>query len=126
VQFNAGGVICCATIQTYLLEKSRVVQQGPNERTFHIFYQLPLGATSEQKQRYKLSGPVESWGFYSDKAACALKSMDDVVEFGHTKHAMDVVGLDADEQDAVFRVMAGIMHCGNIKYDICLFVSFFF
>ncbi len=32
VQFNAGGVICGATIQTYLLEKSRVVHQGPGER----------------------------------------------------------------------------------------------
>ncbi len=116
VQFNAGGVICGATIQTYLLEKSRVVQQGPGERTFHIFYQLPQGATGEQKSRYKLTGPADQWGFYSDKNATALKSMDDVKEFEHTLHAMKVVGLSDEEQDAVFRVMAGIMHCGNIKY----------
>ncbi len=34
----------------------------------------------------------------------------------HTRHAMNVVGLDKEEIDAVFRVMAGIMHCGNLKY----------
>ena len=38
--FDNGGRICGARIQTYLLEKSRVVHQLPGERSYHIFYQV--------------------------------------------------------------------------------------
>ncbi len=33
-----------------------------------------------------------------------------------TRRAMQVVGLDGQETDAIFRVVAGIMHCGNIQF----------
>lgn len=40
LQFNKQFHISGASMRTYLLEKSRVVFQAPDERNYHIFYQL--------------------------------------------------------------------------------------
>ena len=49
ILFDAKGCICGATVINYLLEKSRIVQIGPGERSYHIFYQLLKGLNKELK-----------------------------------------------------------------------------
>ena len=40
IHFSARGQITCASIENYLLEKTRVVFQSMGERNYHIFYQV--------------------------------------------------------------------------------------
>merc|ERR1719147_373403 len=51
INFDASGYIAGANIETYLLEKARIIRQAPDERTFHIFYQLLMGADRELKSQ---------------------------------------------------------------------------
>jgi myosin protein heavy chain len=43
ITFAPDGSIAGATIDWYLLEKSRVVSRSKAERSFHVFYQLMAG-----------------------------------------------------------------------------------
>ncbi|KAI8007910.1 Myosin-2 [Camellia lanceoleosa] len=64
IHFSAMGKICGTQIQTFLLEKSRVVQLAHGERSYHIFYQLCAGALSglkgEENERTQ-QGFQHSW-----------------------------------------------------------------
>merc|ERR1719447_1133065 len=48
--FDQRNQICGAQMRTYLLEKSRVVRPGPDERNYHIFYQLVAAAQSDPQR----------------------------------------------------------------------------
>jgi myosin heavy subunit len=54
VFFLDSGVIIGAKITEYLLEKSRIVTQAPDERNYHVFYEMLQGLTSEAKGKYGL------------------------------------------------------------------------
>ena len=44
-------------LETYLLEKARIIRQQSDERTFHIFYQLLTGASEEYKSKWTVFFP---------------------------------------------------------------------
>ena len=54
ISFNKKGTIEGANIEQYLLEKSRIVAQNPNERNYHIFYCMLAGMSKEEKARFEL------------------------------------------------------------------------
>lgn len=72
ITFDKSGFISGASIVSYLLEKNRVVKQGPGERCFHIFYQLMAGLTSSEKEKYKLTKP-EDFGFLSQSGCTTVR-----------------------------------------------------
>ncbi|KAI4300104.1 hypothetical protein L6164_033518 [Bauhinia variegata] len=114
IQFDQLGRISGAAIRTYLLERSRVCQVSDPERNYHCFYML-CAAPSEDIQKYKLGNP-RTFHYLNQSNCYELEGVDDSKEYIATRRAMDIVGISSEEQDAIFRVVAAILHLGNIEF----------
>ncbi|XP_071718408.1 myosin-14-like [Rutidosis leptorrhynchoides] len=115
IQFNEQGRISGAAIRTYLLERSRVCQVSDPERSYHCFYML-CAAPPEVFEKYKLGNP-QTFHYLNQSNCYQLSGMDEAKEYLATKQAMEVVGISSDEQEAIFRVVAAILHLGNIEFS---------
>ncbi|XP_056169834.1 myosin-6-like isoform X5 [Syzygium oleosum] len=114
IQFDQRGRISGAAIRTYLLERSRVCQVSDPERNYHCFYML-CAAPQEDVERYKLGNPRRF--HYLNQSNCfELDGVNDSEEYIATRKAMEVVGISPYEQDAIFRVVAAILHLGNVEF----------
>jgi myosin-5 len=50
VHFTRSGKLSGASIETYLLEKVRLIHPGAGERNYHVFYQFLSSATAKERQ----------------------------------------------------------------------------
>ncbi|WIA32683.1 hypothetical protein OEZ86_003484 [Tetradesmus obliquus] len=116
LHFNAAGSISGAAIHTYLLERSRLVHLNPGERNYHIFYQLLAGASPEEAQRWLLA-PPSSFAYLNQSGVYELPGVDNAAEFGHTRHAMSLIGITPQQQEDVFRILAALLHLGNVAWQ---------
>ncbi|KAH6828513.1 myosin family protein with Dil [Perilla frutescens var. hirtella] len=114
IQFDKSGRISGAAIRTYLLERSRVCQISDPERNYHCFYLL-CAAPPEEREKYKLESP-ETFHYLNQSKCYKLDGVNDSEEYLATRRAMDIVGISDSEQEAIFKVVAAILHLGNIEF----------
>ncbi|KAM3595479.1 uncharacterized protein V6R79_024107 [Siganus canaliculatus] len=142
IHFNDKNAVVGGFVSHYLLEKSRICMQSNDERNYHIFYRLCAGASEDLKKKLHLDSP-DSFRYLnrgctryfaskdSDKQIMqnrkspehlkigALKDplLDDQGDFNRMCVAMKKIGLDDTEKLDLFRVVAGVLHLGNIDFE---------
>merc|ERR1719431_1371656 len=109
INFDAGG-----NIETYLLEKARIIRQAPDERTFHIFYQLLMGSSQEFKSQMILED-AKNYTFMT-KGGIKVPGIDDIEEFAATQNAMKVMGITDEDMISIWRVISASLLFGNMEF----------
>lgn len=114
IMFDKKTEIIGAKIRTYLLERSRLVFQPLKERNYHIFYQLIAGATDLERHSLGLL-PVEDFEYLNQGGAPVIDGVDDKAEFDATRKSLATIGVKEEVQSEIFRILAGLLHLGNVK-----------
>lgn len=114
IMFDEKMNIIGAKIRTYLLERSRLVFQPLKERNYHIFYQLVAGASETQRQELDILS-VEQFESLNQGNCPTIDGVDDKSEFEATKKSLRTIGVSETQQSDIFKLLAGLLHLGNVK-----------
>ncbi|KAL6506964.1 hypothetical protein OROHE_022401 [Orobanche hederae] len=115
IHFSSTGKICGAKIQTFLLEKSRVVQLAQGERSYHIFYQLCAGAPSDLRGRLRLKW-ASDYSYLNQSECLEIHEVDDAQKFHMLMGALNTIKICQDDQEHAFEMLAAVLWLGNIVF----------
>ncbi|NXI21385.1 MYO7A protein, partial [Sterrhoptilus dennistouni] len=116
IHFNKRGAIEGAKIEQYLLEKSRVCRQAPDERNYHVFYCMLRGMTLEQKKKLGL-GKATDYNYLAMGNCTTCDGRDDSKEYANIRSAMKVLMFTDTENWEISKLLAAILHMGNLQYE---------
>ncbi|XP_032673901.1 myosin heavy chain 95F isoform X2 [Odontomachus brunneus] len=142
VHFDSKCQVVGGYISHYLLEKSRVCLQSPDERNYHVFYMMCAGAPADLRAKLGITKPDD---FHYLRNGCtqyfcnassekrlneAQKSreqsqkgslhdpiLDDVEGFNAIDQAFTRLGLTDAERMEIYTMVAAVLHLGNITFE---------
>uniref|UniRef100_A0A8C3PPY3 Myosin VIIA n=1 Tax=Calidris pygmaea TaxID=425635 RepID=A0A8C3PPY3_9CHAR len=117
IHFNKRGAIEGAKIEQYLLEKSRVCRQAQDERNYHVFYCMLRGMTMEQKKKLGL-GKATDYNYLAMGNCTTCDGRDDSKEYANIRSAMKVLMFTDTENWEISKLLAAILHMGNLQYEV--------
>ncbi|XP_049529675.1 myosin heavy chain, muscle isoform X17 [Anopheles darlingi] len=115
IHFTGSGKLAGADIETYLLEKARVISQQSLERSYHIFYQLMSGSVKGLKEICLLSNNINDYNIVS-QGKTTIPSVDDGEEMQITDEAFNVLGFTQEEKDNIYKITSAVMHMGRMQF----------
>ncbi|XP_067133284.1 unconventional myosin-XVIIIa-like [Centruroides vittatus] len=111
LDFDHSGQIVSASVQIFMLERTRVCRRPEGEPNFHVFYHLLAGIDESLKKELYLENLTETCLFMTP-----LQRIDDQqkasLSWMYIKAAMQTLEIQEKELRAILNILAAIYHLG--------------
>ena len=102
-------------MRTYLLEKSRITSQLPDEQNYHVLYQVAACLPAATRKAYSL-GDWPSFAYLNVRDEANIEWDQFPTDFTELSGAMASIPTVAPHAEAVWRVLAAVLHLGNANF----------
>ncbi|CAH2316400.1 myosin-4-like isoform X1 [Pelobates cultripes] len=119
IHFSTTGKLSSADIETYLLEKSRVIRSGQT-RNQKLLYTLGNITHLICNMSFSLETLLVTTNPYDypsiSQGEIVVKSIDDEEELLATDSVIDVLGFTAEEMIGIYKLTGAVMHHSNLMF----------
>ena len=120
LQYSDDNMLLSAYTDTFLLEKSRILTCNPGESNYHIFYYMVDGLKDTDPTLAKEFGletaSYDQFRVLNDSGGgCSWADRGDEENLDSLQVALANVDFTPEEQKEIFRLLAAILHLGNVK-----------
>ncbi|XP_077442138.1 unconventional myosin-XVIIIb [Vanacampus margaritifer] len=112
LDFNHAGRAAAGQLQTMMLDKWRVCHMTAGESNFLVFSQMLAGLGTEMRSELRLHQLPERHSFGIATPTKVEEKQRASAGFAKLLVAMETLGFSADQQKAIWHVLAGIYHLG--------------
>ncbi|XP_058819970.1 myosin-I heavy chain isoform X2 [Topomyia yanbarensis] len=107
------GALYRTKIHCYFLDQTRVIRPLPNEKNYHIFYQMLAGLNAEECARLNLEGYSPANLRYLQNGDIRQDEQEDAARFQAWKACLGILGIPFLD---VVRVLAAVLLLGNVQF----------
>jgi len=115
IHFGPSGKLAGADIESYLLEKARVISQQSLERSYHIFYEMMTGKIEMVKPTARLSDNIYDYHYVS-QGKVTVASIDDGEDMEFCHVAFGTLGFSDQNVKEIYQITGAVMHAGELKF----------
>uniref|UniRef100_A0A182IL01 Uncharacterized protein n=1 Tax=Anopheles atroparvus TaxID=41427 RepID=A0A182IL01_ANOAO len=107
------GALYRTKIHCYFLDQTRVIRPLPNEKNYHIFYQMLAGLNADECARLNLEGYSPANLRYLQHGDIRQDEQEDAARFQAWKACLGILGIPFLD---VVRVLAAVLLLGNVQF----------
>lgn len=87
------------------------------ERNYHVFYQVIRGGNPALLDALALKRESTAYNYLSNGDGVEAKNFKDEENYTEMMEAFDLMGFPLEESEGLLRIVAAVLHLGNITFD---------